>query len=206
MRTRTLIAVLALLVLGTIFLYMRESDSSRPSTPPSISRLRPQVGIVVDPTNGELLKTMAGQLFHSTDDGRGWRPVPIPARLAPNGISQIVINPERPAIIYAAGFETGVLMSRDRGVTWQQMGTGLPSTQVDALAIHAFRRETLFVSVRAQGMYRTEDGGQRWQRMDGGPPVQAVLALAHSPLEGSMNTGWLYAGANDGPYISMDCF
>lgn len=206
MRARTLIAALGLLVLGAIFLYRRESSSSGPSAPESISGLLPQVGLAVDPANGELLKATAGQLFHSTDGGRRWRPVPIPARIAPNGVSQIIINPEKPAFIYAAGFGTGVLLSRDGGATWQQINRGLPSTQVDALALHAFRRETLFVSIRGRGMYRTEDGGLNWQRMDGGPPVPAVLALAHSPLEGSMNTGWLYAGAGEGPYISMDCF
>ena len=41
--------------------------------------------------------------------------------------------------------------------------------------------------------------------MDEGPPSK-VTALAHSTYEGSMNTGWLYAGTPDGPYLSMDCF
>jgi hypothetical protein len=41
--------------------------------------------------------------------------------------------------------------------------------------------------------------------MDNGPPVPFV-ALAHSTLKGSMNTGWLYAATFRGPYLSMDCF
>ena len=54
-------------------------------------------------------------------------------------------------------------------------------------------------------MFRTEDSGGSWMLMDEGPPSK-VTALAHSTYEGSMNTGWLYAGTPDGPYLSMDCF
>jgi hypothetical protein len=41
--------------------------------------------------------------------------------------------------------------------------------------------------------------------MDEGPPA-LVVALAHSTLQGSMNTGWPYAASSEGPYLSMDCF
>jgi hypothetical protein len=54
-------------------------------------------------------------------------------------------------------------------------------------------------------VFRTEDSGGRWQKMDVGPTTD-VVALAHSTLEGSMNTGWLYAATSAGPYLSMDCF
>jgi hypothetical protein len=50
-----------------------------------------------------------------------------------------------------------------------------------------------------------EDGGGRWQNMDDGPPAP-VVALAHSTLQGSMNTGWPYAATSEAPYLSMDCF
>jgi hypothetical protein len=76
---------------------------------------------------------------------------------------------------------------------------------VAAFAVHSFRPETVYAMIQGQGVYRTEDDGGRWQKMDNGPPA-AVAGLAHSRLEGSMNTGWLYAATPDGPYLSMDCF
>ncbi|HEV2123857.1 MAG TPA: hypothetical protein VGW38_13920, partial [Chloroflexota bacterium] len=96
----------------------------------------------------------------------------------------------------------------DQGRTWMAVGKELPSQQVHAVALHSFRPETLYVALRskeASGIYRTEDNGGRWRKMDEGPPA-AVGALAHSTLEGSMNTGWLYAGTPEGVYLSMDCF
>jgi hypothetical protein len=76
---------------------------------------------------------------------------------------------------------------------------------VTALAVHSFRPETVFVYIPGHGVYRTEDAGGRWQKMDDGPPAR-VIALVHSTLAGSMNTGWLYASTPKGLYLSMDCF
>ncbi len=163
-------------------------------------------GLAVDPRDGSLIKATSQGLFRSADGRGGWKALPVPAALVQSGLGQVVVNPEKPTRIYAAGAGTGVVLSEDGGTTWRRVATGLPSMEVEALAIHAFRRETLFASIRGRGMYRTENGGREWQRMDGGPAAKPVLALAHSPLPGSMNTGWLYAGTADGPYISMDCF
>jgi photosystem II stability/assembly factor-like uncharacterized protein len=110
-----------------------------------------------------------------------------------------------PASLYAAGPGAGVVRSDDGGRTWRSISAGLPSQQVAAFAVHSFRPDTLFVWIAGQGVFRTEDDGGRWRKMDDGPPAP-VVALAHSPLEGSMNTGWLYAATPEGPYLSMDCF
>lgn len=145
-------------------------------------------------------------MFRSADGGRTWQRIQLPPALAPSGVNQLAINPERPGVIYAAGIKAGVVLSEDDGTSWRRVANGLASLDIDALAMHAFRRKTLFASVRGKGVFRTEDGGRQWERMDGGPAGKSVLALAHSPLEGSMNTGWLYAGTIEGPYLSMDCF
>lgn len=198
------LALLVLLGIGVI--YTREARRPGLAQHTLVPPPRSQTSLAVDPSDGRLIKATSQGLSRSVDGGRTWETVPLPARIAPSGISQIVVNPDKPTFIYTAGIGTGVILSQDRGASWRPINTGLPSAQVEALAIHAFRRETLFVSIRGRGMYRTEDGGQQWQRMDGGPEGKSVLALAHSPLEGSMNTGWLYAGTANGPYLSMDCF
>jgi len=159
--------------------------------------------LAVDPRDGSL-KTASLGVFRS-EDGRRWKSIPVPAPLAQSGIGQVVVNPDKPTLIYAAGVGSGIILSEDGGTTWRRVA-GLPSMAVQALAIYAFRRETLFASIRGRGIYRTENGGQEWRRMDGGPDGKPLLALVHSPLPGSMNTGWLYAGTLYGPYVSMDCF
>jgi len=199
------IAIALLALAGTTVLLWRGSRPVSPTPVESPSNRGVKASLVVTGV-GELIKATSKGLFRSVDSGRTWEPMPLPPGLAPSGLTSLAVDPDRPSVIYAAGFNAGVILSEDGGTSWRRVATGLPSLDVEALAMHAFRRETLFVSVRRKGVYRTENGGRQWERMDGGPPAQSVLALAHSPLEGSMNTGWLYAGAVDGPYLSMDCF
>lgn len=207
------LAVLGALVLPMISVLLGHGVASSGQVQPTDAG-RPILGsdvavpraIAVDPRDGSLIKATPQGLFFSTDGGRRWKALPVPASLAQPSIGQVVINPEKPSVLYAAGLGTGVILSEDGGASWRRVTTGLPSMDVETMAIHAFRRDTLFASVRGRGIYRTEDGGQHWQRMDDGPASKRVLTLAHSPLSGSMNTGWLYAGTPQGPYISMDCF
>jgi photosystem II stability/assembly factor-like uncharacterized protein len=158
--------------------------------------------------DGSLFKADRG-LFRSADGGATWTGLPVPPALRPSLLSRVATAGDEGGLV-AAGPGAGVLRSDDGGQTWRAVGGGLPSQQVVALAAHTSRPETIFVSLRARekeasAVFRTENGGGRWQKMDDGPPAP-VGALVHSPLEGSMNTGWLYAGTPEGPYLSMDCF
>ncbi len=158
--------------------------------------------LAVDATDGSLVKVDGG-LFRSMDRGRTWHTLALPAGLDPDAVRHVATTAAAPASLYAAGPGVGVLRSGDRGKTWRAINTELPSQQVEALAVHTFRPDTLYVWIKGQGIIRTEDGGKNWKKMDDGPP-SPVAGLAHSTLEGSMNTGWLYAATRGGPYLSMD--
>ena len=164
----------------------------------------PLVSLAVDASDGSLLR-VGGGIFRSADRGASWHRLPIPAALYPDRIRQVATTGVAPASLYAAGPGAGVVRSDDGGRTWRASGAGLPSQDVDAMAVHSFRPGTLYAWIPRRGVFRTEDGGGRWRKMDDGPPAP-VVALAHSTLEGSMNTGWLYAATAEGPYLSMDCF
>jgi len=161
------------------------------------------VALAYDPTDGSLLKADRNGLFRWRA-GNGWESIDMPQTF---GLTGVMVNPDQPATIYASGPELGVIRSDDGGATWRAVNTGLPRLDVTALALHSFRRETLYAWVRGEAIYRTEDGGANWKRMpDQGPPDKDVRGLIHSTLEGSMNTGWLYASTPTGAYLSMDCF
>lgn len=162
----------------------------------------PALSLAVDATDGSLLKA-GGGLFRSADRGRTWQPLPIPTDLRPDAIRQVATSAAASASVYAAGPGAGVVRSGDGGQTWHLVSASLPSQDVTAFAVHSFRPDTFYAWIKGQGVFRTEDGGGRWQKMDDGPGTE-VVALAHSTLEGSMNTGWLYAATPQGPYLSMD--
>ena len=164
----------------------------------------PRLSMAVSALDGSLLVVRDG-LFRSTDHGTRWSPLPLPASLQPDKIRLVATTTAAPASLYVAGPGTGVARSDDNGRTWRAISAGLPGQEVAAFAVHSFRPDTIYVWVPRHGVLRTEDSGRRWQKMDDGPPAP-VVALAHSPLKGSMNTGWLYAATSEGPYLSMDCF
>ena len=189
-----------------VALIIAACQSTRSASPASGSAAAtgPAVSLAVSTVDGSLLKAGSG-LFRSTDRGKSWQPLPLPADLHPEAIRQVATSAAAPTSLYAAGPGAGVVRSDDNGQTWRSVGAGLPSQEVAAFAVHSFRPDTLYAWIKGQGVFRTEDSGGRWQKMDAGPGGD-VVALAHSTLEGSMNTGWLYAATPEGPYLSMDCF
>ena len=194
-------------MLGLCFVFLVAGCQSAPLTEPGTrvpGSAEPAVGLAVDAADGSLFKA-GGGVFHSTDHGQSWQPVPIPSDLHPDSIQQVATSAAAPASLYAAGPGVGVVRSDDSGKTWRTVSTGLPTQDVAAFTVHSFRPDTLYAWIDGQGIFRTEDGGGRWQKMDQGPPAH-IVALAHSTLDGSMNTGWLYAATPNGPYLSMDCF
>ncbi|MBI3979695.1 MAG: hypothetical protein HY331_16055 [Chloroflexi bacterium] len=164
----------------------------------------PATSLAVDPADGSLLKA-GGGLARSLDQGQSWKPLSVPSALHPDRIRQIATSSAAPASIFAGGPGAGIVRSDDAGQSWRAVGAGLPSQEVGAFAVHSSRSDTLYAWIAGQGVFRTEDGGGRWEKMDLGPSA-SVAMLAHSPLEGSMNTGWLYGAASEGVYLSMDCF
>lgn len=199
--------VVRLVVAGLLIsLFLVGCQSAQPA-PPSGSaagKTGPALSLAVDATDGSLLKA-AGGLFRSADRGQTWQPLPIPASLKPDTLRIVATTVAASSSVYAAGPGAGVVRSDDRGQTWRAVSAGLPSQDVTAFVVHSFRPDTLYAWIDGQGVFRTEDSGARWQKLDAGPEG-AVIALAHSTLEGSMNTGWVYAATPEGPYLSMDCF
>jgi hypothetical protein len=186
------------------------ADSVKLSTPagpanPAAPDIRANPGdwaaLAYNPADGGLLKADS-QGLSRWQAGSDWEKVSLPQEAALSGVA---INPDQPAIIYVSGFELGVIRSDDSGGNWQAVNAGLPSLDVTALAMHSFRRDTLYAWINNGGIYRSEDGGTTWKKIPDIPMTEAnVYGLVHSTLPGSMNTGWLYAATPGGAYLSMD--
>lgn len=168
--------------------------------------------LAVNPLNGYLLAATATGLYQSRDEGQSWQSTALPPDIPANGIAHVAIRVDQPDIVYIAGEQIGIWRSRDATQTWQKVTQGLENEQVTALALHSNgyprdNTQSLFAWVADVGIFESHDGGDTWKRSaDQGPPNRQVLALTHTPLAGSMNTGWLYAATPDGAYLSMDCF
>ncbi|WP_394168945.1 WD40/YVTN/BNR-like repeat-containing protein [Saccharospirillum alexandrii] len=158
-----------------------------------------------DSAGDQLYKVSDNRLFKSKTSTIDWQEIEIPFGLTGSELTSIVTSTENAQSVYVAGLGLGVWRRSDEGNAWESLDGDLPSKDIMALAIHRDQPETLYVVLVQDGIYRTQNAGKTWTKMDSGP-VKPILRLMHSNMEGSMETGWLYAVSDDAVRISMDCF
>lgn len=76
-------------------------------------------------------------VFKSTDGGRRWRAAGL-AKLG--GVAALVVDPRRPATLYAATWRAGVFKSTNGGRSWSRFSRGLTTLSVSALAVDSSGR------------------------------------------------------------------
>ena len=152
-----------------------------------------------------LLRAHAHAVYQSHDGGVTWQPIPLPSSVIEGRIADVATASGAESAVYVAGPGIGVLRSEDEGRSWVALNEDLPGKAVTSFAAHAAQTGTLFAFIQDDGIYRSEDAGEGWTRMDAGPGVD-IREFLHSGMEGSMQTGWLFAATEEGVRRSMDCF
>ena len=142
----------------------------------------------VDPDDERVIYAGKGPigLLRSEDQGLSWEPLDgllrmpdevksqwsVPAAYdgkIPPHVRHIFVHPDDTRLIYLTLEHGGIVVSRDRGETWEDASTG-----IDYLDMHMLRNlpgdlERYFVS-SARGFYRSDDGGKEWRRTEQGMP------------------------------------
>ena len=148
--------------------------------------------IIVHPTNSNIIYVAAyGPLwsaggergvYKSTDGGETWKSV---LNISENtGVSEIIMDPRDPNILYAAahqrrrhvftylggGPESGIHKTTDGGKTWTKVNSGLPSVDMGriGLAISPANPEYIYAIVEASqgkgGFFRSTNRGASWEK------------------------------------------
>ncbi|HEX3497552.1 MAG TPA: hypothetical protein VHT02_10360, partial [Methylocella sp.] len=147
-------------------------------------------------STGQTTATPAGGIYKSTDAGNTWK-------LSTAGLgtgfinpTQIWVDPDNTAIVYAAINNMGLTKSRDGGVTWNPVPTtfsgSLTVTTMDPSNPHVFYA----INELASAIYRTQNGGKAWTALAPVTPDKAVIVntVAVDPA----NANRLYAGTTHG--------
>lgn len=157
------------------------------------------------PQTETLYKSDGEALYRSDSGGTQWTKVPLAALPDGGRVAAVTFSAGEQSQLYVAGTGLGVLKSVDAGKSWSRVDQGLPNRDVIAFTTHSTVPDTVYAVVAGQGIYRSEDGGARWRMVDKGPEGR-IRRFIHSNLEGSMQSGWLFAATDKGVYRSMDCF
>lgn len=114
--------------------------------------------------------TPSGGIWKTTDGGNTW--IPKGDNFPNMGVSDIVINPSNPNVLYLAtgdfdaqhNFSIGVLKSTDAGDTWNTTGLTFNVTEMNTignLLIDPNNTETIFATT-TNSIKRSTDGGANW--------------------------------------------
>jgi photosystem II stability/assembly factor-like uncharacterized protein len=143
-------------------------------------------------TNWMVASTWNG-LFITEDEKKGWREIKFARtlnRTGGNAAAQIngaaiVTNPKLPGAIFV-GTEEGLFVSRDNGVSFQQLALPEAARRVRVAVCNPRAPETIYVG-SATGFFRSMDGGGSWESRGGGMPqggnVGAIVVGAANPDE-----------------------
>jgi photosystem II stability/assembly factor-like uncharacterized protein len=149
----------------------------------------------------------AGRLRKSVDGGVTWSASLLKdLGISSSYVSVLVIDPQRPANLYAASVDGGVFKSTDAGASWSPANSGLTdkkgSCRAVALAIDPRNSSTLYaVSSRGSscGVFKSNDAGASWNLASSGlPPLPINAALL---TVDPTNPDRVYLGAYDSSQI-----
>lgn len=150
--------------------------------------------IIVDPRDSDVVYVAAQGplwarggdrgLYKTTDGGETWEAI---LTISENtGITDLVLDPRDPDVMYAAAYqrrrhvgvligggpEAGIFKSVDGGENWNKLSEGLPAVDKGriALAISPHNPDVVYAWMNAAsdetGFFRSADGGETWVRRD----------------------------------------
>ncbi|MEX0330479.1 MAG: WD40/YVTN/BNR-like repeat-containing protein [Puniceicoccaceae bacterium] len=102
-------------------------------------------------------------IYISHDDAVSWKAV-APA-LSEANVYGVAVDPHDSNHLAAGGWDTGIHLSSDGGITWQK-ATDLVSPNVTAVCFDANVPGRLWASTFEEGTYFTDDMGKNWKSAD----------------------------------------
>ena len=131
-----------------------------------------------DGKNGILAGTDKG-LFRSYDLTKGWERFNFGPGINDN-IFTVHSSPDRPGVIWVGTSTSGVLVSRDDGMTWQKAGGAADNVPVSSITSDPKRPDYIYVGT-SQTFYLSRDGGQTWTRRGGNLPLGNFTSILINP-------------------------
>ncbi|RKX34425.1 MAG: hypothetical protein DRP71_07105 [Verrucomicrobia bacterium] len=134
-----------------------------------------QDAVAVDPSDPKVIFTAGlNGVLRSLDGGESWRIMTSWDMTEPK---DIVIDPNAPDHIIV-GLPDGIGVSRDRGVSWDRMDSGIPRKYTQSIVVDRTEAGRM-VAGTEKGIYLSEDGAKHWTLVQ--PADATVTNVSQSP-------------------------
>ncbi|MCU0634375.1 MAG: hypothetical protein MUE41_05845 [Gemmatimonadaceae bacterium] len=131
-----------------------------------------------------------------------------------NVLFAIAESPLAKGTLWAGTMDGLVHLSRDGGETWTNVTAAIPGlprrATISGIEPSTYDAGTAYLAVdghlvndRDPYIYRTTDFGRSWTRISGDLP-RSVFSYVHVVREDPVRRGMLYAGTENGVYVSLD--
>lgn len=142
---------------------------------------------------GTLYLATRFEVYAAGDAQDRWRPV----FSLPSGENEITsIGRSSGGVLI--GTKRGIYMSGDAGKTWRNVFRTILPEKSNILSIEVSRRDPKKAMIgTGKGVFLSDDGGARWRNISGILKNRRIGCIA-------IDSGYIYAGSDDGLYISKD--
>ena len=137
--------------------------------------------MAISPVNPSLMfGWFEESLQRSTDQGANWQIVS--SEISP---INIVADSQDENVVYASSSqEQGVMVSRDKGVSWSSLSAELSGGAVSVIAVHLKDSNILFAfSEKLGGLGKSIDAGKTWTKINESFNQELILHIALSKID-----------------------
>jgi photosystem II stability/assembly factor-like uncharacterized protein len=124
-------------------------------------------------TNKGLYRTL------TADPSKGWLRVPFTEGLDVRALC-VSTHPQNAQTIYVGTANSGVLVSRDSGQTWERVADVSSAAPINVIEQDPQRPAYIYVGT-TQMLYMSHDGGGRWERRGGNLPYGSYTSILINP-------------------------
>jgi photosystem II stability/assembly factor-like uncharacterized protein len=173
-----------------------------PAGPKLIPAISEKVTVIELLPGGGLLAGTDKGLYRSLDVSKGWEHLSFGEGLDTN-VFAVHASPARPDSIWVGTARSGVLVSRDKGLTWNRVGGAVDNVPVSSIATDPKRPDNVYVGT-TQTFYLSRDNGKTWTRRGGNLPLGNFTSILINPDNSDEILLSSAIDTDGGIYISTD--
>jgi len=164
---------------------------------------------LVDPRNPQRIIYASSHISETLDGGINWQQISPDLDDGAGAIRALAMAPSDPDFIYAATNDGNVHRSQNGGRNFIQIADNIPGWPRVTRELFVNPQDPLKVYLAVanfgtEQIRRSDDGGESWEALDDNFPDIPVNTLLVDPRQSNLRDGIIYAGADDGLYVSLD--